>query len=76
MRSVPGRNLGYNILELDVSSRALSVAPAGSSDIPVLCALDFGQAFPSLNQDFLSSSPSGPWLFPTRSSSSCPASTR
>ncbi|CAK0878162.1 unnamed protein product [Prorocentrum cordatum] len=51
--SVPGRNFGVNILELDVSSRILSVTPHASRDTPVLYPLDFGQAFPSLNQDFL-----------------------
>ncbi|CAK0857630.1 unnamed protein product, partial [Prorocentrum cordatum] len=50
---IPGRNFGNNILELDVSSRQMSVVPHGSTDIPVLYSLDFGQAFPSLNQDFL-----------------------
>ncbi|CAK0822839.1 unnamed protein product, partial [Prorocentrum cordatum] len=50
---IPGRNFGNNILELDVSSRQMSIVPHGSSDIPVLYSLDFGQAFPSLNQDFL-----------------------
>ncbi|CAK0813889.1 unnamed protein product, partial [Prorocentrum cordatum] len=50
---IPGRNFGNNILEFDVSSRQMSVVPHGSTDIPVLYSLDFGQAFPSLNQDFL-----------------------
>ncbi|CAK0846616.1 unnamed protein product, partial [Prorocentrum cordatum] len=50
---IPGRNFGNNILELDVSSRQMSVVPHGSADIPLLYSLDFGQAFPSLNQDFL-----------------------
>ncbi|CAK0826931.1 unnamed protein product, partial [Prorocentrum cordatum] len=50
---IPGRNFGNNILELHVSSRQMSVVPHGSTDIPVLYSLDFGQAFPSLNQDFL-----------------------
>eukprot|EP00959_Pyramimonas_sp_CCMP1952_P124561 2604600-Pyramimonas_sp.AAC.1 len=31
---VPGRNFGVNILELDVSSRILSVRPHASRDIP------------------------------------------
>ena len=31
----------------------LSVTPHGSLDIPILYSLDFGQAFPSLNQGFL-----------------------
>eukprot|EP00959_Pyramimonas_sp_CCMP1952_P239633 5007792-Pyramimonas_sp.AAC.1 len=50
---IPGRNFGVNVLELDVHARCQSVAPSGSLDYPVLFSLDFGQAFPSLNQDFL-----------------------
>eukprot|EP00959_Pyramimonas_sp_CCMP1952_P108701 2272938-Pyramimonas_sp.AAC.1 len=50
---VPGRNFGLNVLELDVSSRLLSCTPHGSRDLPILYSLDYGQAFPSLNQEFL-----------------------
>eukprot|EP00959_Pyramimonas_sp_CCMP1952_P006659 138964-Pyramimonas_sp.AAC.1 len=50
---VGGRNFGVNILELDAHARELSVGPPGSSDIPLLFSLDFGQAFPSLNQEFM-----------------------
>ncbi|CAK0850757.1 unnamed protein product, partial [Prorocentrum cordatum] len=50
---VPGRNFGLNVLELDVSSRQLSCTPHGSRDLPILYSLDYGQAFPSLNQEFV-----------------------
>ncbi|CAK0788059.1 unnamed protein product [Prorocentrum cordatum] len=50
---VPGRNFGLNILELDASSRQLSCTPHGSRDLPILYSLDYGQAFPSLNQEFV-----------------------
>eukprot|EP00959_Pyramimonas_sp_CCMP1952_P201813 4220128-Pyramimonas_sp.AAC.1 len=50
---VPGRNFGLNVLELDVSSRLLSCTPHGSRDLPILYSLDYGQAFHSLNQEFV-----------------------
>ncbi|CAK0820581.1 unnamed protein product, partial [Prorocentrum cordatum] len=43
---VPGRNFGVNILELDVSSRMLSVTPRASRDIPVLFSLGIMQGCP------------------------------
>eukprot|EP00959_Pyramimonas_sp_CCMP1952_P133983 2802624-Pyramimonas_sp.AAC.1 len=50
---VPGRNFGLNVLELDVSGRQLSCTPQGSRDLPILYSLDYGQAFPSLNQELV-----------------------
>eukprot|EP00959_Pyramimonas_sp_CCMP1952_P326673 6838084-Pyramimonas_sp.AAC.1 len=50
---IPKRNFGTNVLELDVASRVYSSAPGATTDMPALVALDFGAAFPSLAQAFM-----------------------
>ncbi|CAK0807904.1 unnamed protein product [Prorocentrum cordatum] len=50
---IPQRNFGVNILELDTVSRVYSDVPSAESNVPVLVALDYGAAFPSLSQEFM-----------------------
>eukprot|EP00959_Pyramimonas_sp_CCMP1952_P349134 7315263-Pyramimonas_sp.AAC.1 len=46
---IAGRQLTSNILELDMMARVASLQPAVQERNPLLVALDFGQAFPSLS---------------------------
>eukprot|EP00959_Pyramimonas_sp_CCMP1952_P430830 9022871-Pyramimonas_sp.AAC.1 len=47
-----GRNCCVIILEVDALSRAHSARPEADDNCPVLYALDYGHAFPSLSQEF------------------------
>ncbi|CAK0791588.1 unnamed protein product, partial [Prorocentrum cordatum] len=46
-------NFGANILERDTVSRVYSDVPPAESNVPVLVALDYGAAFPSLSLEFM-----------------------
>eukprot|EP00959_Pyramimonas_sp_CCMP1952_P159850 3343387-Pyramimonas_sp.AAC.1 len=50
---IAGRQFTSNILELDMMARVASLQPAVHERNPLLVALGFGQAFPSLSQAFL-----------------------
>ena len=50
---VQSRNFGYNISELDGFSRIAGAHPLAPMRSPLLVSFDFGQAFPSLSQDYL-----------------------
>eukprot|EP00959_Pyramimonas_sp_CCMP1952_P339510 7110347-Pyramimonas_sp.AAC.1 len=50
---IAGRQFTSNILELDVMARTAPFHPRASDQQPILVALDFGQAFPSLSQQYL-----------------------
>ncbi|CAK0788607.1 unnamed protein product, partial [Prorocentrum cordatum] len=50
---IAGRQFASNIPEIDVMARVASVAPQAETKRPLLVALDFGQAFPSLSQEHL-----------------------
>eukprot|EP00959_Pyramimonas_sp_CCMP1952_P373971 7832263-Pyramimonas_sp.AAC.1 len=45
-----GRSFCQNILEGDALARAHSARPEADDRCPMLCALDYGHAFPSLSQ--------------------------
>eukprot|EP00959_Pyramimonas_sp_CCMP1952_P064304 1342920-Pyramimonas_sp.AAC.1 len=49
---IAGRQFTSNILELDMMARVASLQPVVHERNPMLVALDFGQAFPSLSQEF------------------------
>eukprot|EP00959_Pyramimonas_sp_CCMP1952_P420957 8818396-Pyramimonas_sp.AAC.1 len=50
---VVGRNFGYHILELDGLGGVAASHPLASSRLPLLVSFDFGQAFPSISQQFI-----------------------
>eukprot|EP00959_Pyramimonas_sp_CCMP1952_P374590 7845039-Pyramimonas_sp.AAC.1 len=50
---IAGRQFTSNILELDVMARTASLHPRARDQQPIPVALDFGQAFPSLSQQYL-----------------------
>eukprot|EP00959_Pyramimonas_sp_CCMP1952_P107976 2257674-Pyramimonas_sp.AAC.1 len=48
-----GRNFCQNILEVDALVRVHSARPEADDRCPMLYALDYGHAFPSLSQEFV-----------------------
>ncbi|CAK0894693.1 unnamed protein product, partial [Prorocentrum cordatum] len=50
---VVGRNFGYNVIELDGIGRLAAAHPCSDLCDPLLISFDYGQAFPSLSQEYL-----------------------
>eukprot|EP00959_Pyramimonas_sp_CCMP1952_P312729 6546296-Pyramimonas_sp.AAC.1 len=48
-----GRSFAMNIAEVDAVARAYSCRPEADEECPILSALDYGRAFPSLSQQYL-----------------------
>ncbi|CAK0907052.1 unnamed protein product, partial [Prorocentrum cordatum] len=50
---IQGRQFGTNIVELDAVARCYSMVPSAGTDLPLVAAFDFAQAFPSISHRWM-----------------------